>query len=85
MRMPEPRKLGALGPLAAALTAQVLMISLVSFDLWNDWWWAVCGLVATYLVVLRRADGEAPLPVMASWSQTRERSAPVTPGLTQGP
>jgi O-antigen ligase len=80
LRMPEPRKLGAVGPLAAALTAQVLMISLVSFDLWNDWWWAVCGLMVTFLVVLRRADGPTPVPVLASWSRTPGAAASPSQG-----
>ena len=55
-RMPQPRTLGVSGFLAAALAGQFIAIALVSFDLWNDWWWACAGLLATFIVVLARAE-----------------------------
>ena len=45
-RLPQPRALGVAGFLAAALAGQFMAIALVSFDLWNDWWWACAGLLA---------------------------------------
>jgi O-antigen ligase len=55
-RMPQPRMLGVAGFLAAALAGQFMAIALVSFDLWNDWWWACAGLLAAFIVVLARAE-----------------------------
>jgi O-antigen ligase len=55
-RMPEPRTLGVAGFLAAALAGQFMAIGLVSFDLWNDWWWACAGLLAALTVVMMRAE-----------------------------
>jgi hypothetical protein len=55
-RMPEPRRLGVAGFLAAALAGQFMAIALVSFDLWNDWWWACAGLLAALTVVMARAE-----------------------------
>ena len=55
-RMPQPRTLGVAGFLAAALGGQFMAIALVSFDLWNDWWWACAGLLAVLIVVMARAE-----------------------------
>ncbi len=55
-RMPEPRKLGVAGFLAAALAGGFIAIALVSFDLWNDWWWATAGLLSALIVVMMRAE-----------------------------
>ncbi len=55
-RMPQPRALGVAGFLAAALAGQFMAIALVSFDLWNPWWWAVTGLLAALIVVMARAE-----------------------------
>ena len=55
-RMPQPRAMGVVGFLAAALAAQFMAIALVSFELWNDWWWSCAGLVATMIVVMARAE-----------------------------
>jgi O-antigen ligase len=54
-RMPEPRRLGVPGFLAAALAGQFLAIGL-SFDLWNDWLWSCAGLLAAMFVVVARAE-----------------------------
>jgi O-antigen ligase len=55
-RMPQPRALSVAGFLAAALAGQFMAIALVSFDLWNDWWWATAGLLAALIVVMARAE-----------------------------
>jgi O-antigen ligase len=55
-RMPQPRALGVAGFLAAALAGGFMAIALVSFDLWNDWWWACAGLLAVLTVVMARAE-----------------------------
>jgi O-antigen ligase len=55
-RMPQPRSLGVAGFLAAALAGQFMAIALVSFDLWNDWWWAAAGILAAFIVVMARAE-----------------------------
>ncbi len=55
-RMPEPRRLSVAGYLAAALAGQFMAIALVSFDLWNDWWWACAGLLAALIVAMGRAE-----------------------------
>src|SRR5262249_7052807 len=55
-RLPEPRRLGVAGFLAAALAGGFIAIALVSFDLWNDWWWATAGLLAAMIVVMMRAE-----------------------------
>ena len=57
-RMPEPRRLGVAGFLAAALAGQFLAIRL-SFDLWNDWLWACAGILAAMFVVIARAEAAA--------------------------
>jgi hypothetical protein len=61
-RMPEPRRLGVAGFLAAALAAQ-FMVMTISFDLWNDWVWACAGLLAALIVAIARTDAaEDPEP-----------------------
>ncbi len=45
-RIPDQRKLGASGLRAAAIVGAMVAIGSVSFELWNDWWWAVGGLLA---------------------------------------
>ena len=55
-RMPQPRFMGVAGFLAAALAGQFMAVALVSFDLWNDWWWAAAGLMAAFIVVMARAE-----------------------------
>ena len=55
-RMPAPRNLGVAGFLAAALAGQFMAIGLVSFDLWNDWWWATAAFLAAFTVVVYRAE-----------------------------
>ena len=49
-RMPDQRTLGASGLRAAAVVGAMVAIGTVSFELWNEWWWAVGGLLATLAV-----------------------------------
>jgi O-antigen ligase len=54
-RMPEPRRLGVSGFLAAALAGQ-FMVMTISFDLWNDWLWACAGMLSALIVAMARTD-----------------------------
>ncbi len=66
-RMPQPRALGVAGFLAAALAGQFMAIALVSFDLWNDWWWSCAGLLAAMIVVMARAEAiDQPSRILSS-------------------
>ncbi len=49
-RMPDQRTLGASGLRAAAIVGAMVAIGTVSFELWNEWWWAVGGLLAVLAV-----------------------------------
>lgn len=49
-RMDDMRALGAAGYKAAALVGVMTAVAGVSFDLWNDWWWAVGGLLGVLAV-----------------------------------
>ncbi|MEQ1780888.1 MAG: acyltransferase family protein [Hyphomonadaceae bacterium] len=49
-RMPDQRTLGASGLRAAAVAGAMVAIGSVSFELWNDWWWAVGGVLAVLAV-----------------------------------
>ena len=49
-RMPDQRQLGASGLRAAAIVGAMVAIGSVSFELWNDWWWAVGGLLGVLAV-----------------------------------
>lgn len=66
-RMPAPRALGVAGYLAAALAGGFMAIALVSFDLWNDWWWSCAGMIAAISVVMLRAETiESPSRILAA-------------------
>ncbi|MBI1339930.1 acyltransferase family protein [bacterium] len=56
LRLPTPASLGRVGFAAAALIASLAVIASVSFDLWNDWWWALCGLLVGLLSIWSRTD-----------------------------
>jgi O-antigen ligase len=45
-RLPPPGAFGPSGRRIAGLVGGVIAISMVSFDLWNEWWWAATGLLA---------------------------------------
>ena len=61
-RLGDARKLGAAGFRAAAIAGAMVAIAGVSFDVWNDWWWAVGGLLAVLAVATPRSvsPGLAP-------------------------
>lgn len=44
-RLPRPDALGSVAPRIAAIAGGAVA-SWVSFDLWNEWWWAVLALLA---------------------------------------
>lgn len=72
-RMPQPRALGVAGYLGAALAGGFMAIALVSFDLWNDWWWACAGLIAALSVVMLRAETvEAPSRILTAPDQSQD-------------
>lgn len=49
-RIPDGRKLGAAALRGAAVVGAMTAVAAVSFDLWNEWWWAVGGLLTTLAV-----------------------------------
>jgi O-antigen ligase len=55
-RMPPPEKLGVAGWRAATI-ATAFGAAFVSFDLWNEWWWAVAGYLAVLTIVHTRGQG----------------------------
>jgi O-antigen ligase len=61
-RMPSPNSLGRLKYSVAAFVAIVSIVCFVSFDLWNEWWWAVVGHLAALLVLRDRARPGAHEP-----------------------
>jgi hypothetical protein len=70
-RMPQPRVLGVAGFLAAALAGQFMAVALVSFDLWNDWWWSCAGLLSAMIVVMFRAETiDQPSRILAAESDS---------------
>ena len=87
-RMPDQRQLGASGLRAAAVVGAMVAIGSVSFELWNDWWWAVGGLLAVLAV-------STPSTVMKRTSQvesvgltfggTHVAVAPPAPAMTAEP
>ncbi len=64
-RMPDARTLGPAGLKAAALAGAMVAVAMVSFDLWNEWWWAVGGLLAMLAAatpsVIVAKNAEAPV------------------------
>lgn len=53
-RMASVARIGRSGFRAAALAGGMTAIACVSFDLWNEWWWAVGGLLAVLAVASPR-------------------------------
>jgi O-antigen ligase len=50
LRLPRPDALGASAPRIAAVAGGAVA-SWVSFDLWNEWWWAVLSLLGVLAAV----------------------------------
>lgn len=69
-RIPHMQKLGLAGYKAAAVAGGMIAVAAVSFDLWNEWWWAIGGLLAMLA---------AATPLRAA-----EKSVAVSTGLTFG-
>lgn len=55
-RLPSPERLGLAAPRLAGLAGGMTAIACVSFDLWNEWWWATAGLLAVLVAVTVKAD-----------------------------
>ena len=49
-RMPAPQRLGASAIQVAGLVGGASAISLVSYDLWHEWWWGAVGLLSLLCV-----------------------------------
>jgi O-antigen ligase len=58
-RLPGPAKLGRAGWRAASIAGGFLAAACVSFDLWNEWWWAVGGFLAVLCVAHLPENGAA--------------------------
>ena len=62
-RLPAPERLGVAAPRLAGLIGGTAAIACVSFDLWNEWWWAVVGLLGVLCAVATpEQDETAPPP-----------------------
>lgn len=59
-RLPRPDRLGVSGYLAAALAGQYMSVCLVSFDLWNELWWAGVAFLAAFATAFWRLETTAP-------------------------
>lgn len=57
-RMGDAGRLGIGGLKAAALAGAMTAVAAVSFDLWNDWWWAFGGLLAILAVATPALAGK---------------------------
>ncbi len=55
-RLPAPRYLSVAGFLGAALAGQFFSIGLVSFDFWNDWFWACAGILGALIIIMAKAE-----------------------------
>ncbi len=44
-RLPVAHRMGTPGLMLAGVIGAVVAISAVTYDLWNDWWWAVSGML----------------------------------------
>ena len=55
-RLPAPRYLSVAGFLGAALAGQFISIGLVSFDFWNDWFWACAGILGALIIIMAKAE-----------------------------
>ena len=78
-RMPDQRKLGAAGLSAAAIFGAMVVIGSVSFELWNDWWWAVGGLLAVLAVCTPTQAATRPLKAEGTGLVFGESSPSVSP------
>lgn len=77
-RMPPADRMGRPAWRAAALAGSMAGVSFVSFDLWNEWWWAVAGLLAILAVAAPASGGREAAPGVAA-----PRGAGVPPGVPQ--
>lgn len=57
-RLPSPAALGSVSPRITAVVGGMIA-TWVSFDLWNEWWWSVCCLLAVLTAVKARQPSVA--------------------------
>lgn len=76
-RMGDARKLGAAGFKAAAVVGVMTAVASVSFDLWNDWWWAVGGLLAVLAVATPAVARSQPRDVRGRGVTLGDTAPPV--------
>lgn len=60
--LPTPAEAGPAAYAGAATVAVLLVNCSVSFDPWNDWWWAAAGFCAAALAAISRLPRAAPAP-----------------------
>lgn len=58
-RLPAAEKLGLTEMKGAAVGGGMLAVAAVSFDLWNEWWWAVGGLLVVLACMTPRTSPES--------------------------
>lgn len=81
-RLPSPAALGRAGVAAAGLAATVIVVAAVSFDLWNDWWWAAVGLLCGLIALFLRAPARSAEPRLTDVSaRGSEARSPAAQGL----
>ncbi len=82
-RLPAPSTLGRAGLAGAGFAGAAFAVACVSYDLWNEWWWAAGGFLVATLVAIRitathaaakAAEGESEMPVAAAPSGPVHRS-----------
>lgn len=81
-RMPDQRRLGAAGLSAAAIFGAMVVIGSVSFELWNDWWWAVGGLLGVLAVCTPTQAAKRPLKAEGTGLVFGESSPSLSPSAT---
>jgi O-antigen ligase len=66
-RLPTPASLGSRAGAVAGLIGAAGTIGAVSFDLWNEWWWAAISLLGVAALALCRSpQPNAPVETAVS-------------------
>lgn len=78
-RLPSPERVGLAAPRLAGLVGGMAAIACVSFDLWNEWWWATAGLLAVLAAVtVRPQDVTQPVRRQIAFMPMALLPAPAT-------
>gem|GEM_PF-130594 len=80
-RLPPMERARHAAYLAAALAGGLTAAACVSFDLWNEWWWAVGGLLAALAVAAPR-EVQAARPAVRTITFGEDRA--ITTSATSG-